>query len=77
MYHRRAEIRVAPPARLGVWRQPGRRAGSGHGRPVPFEKRGLWKLIYQAPRYRDGVFQGLVELSLEIPESMPHFVREG
>ncbi|MCX6550191.1 MAG: diguanylate cyclase [Acidobacteria bacterium] len=41
------------------------------------EKRGVHKLIYQAPWYRDGVFQGLVELVLEIPESMPHFVREG
>lgn len=41
------------------------------------EKRGVRKLIYQAPWYRDGACQGLVELSLEIPESMPHFVREG
>lgn len=41
------------------------------------EKRGVRKLIYQAPWYRDGAFQGLVELSLEIPASMPHFVREG
>jgi hypothetical protein len=35
------------------------------------------KLIYQAPWYRDGVVQGLVELSLEIPGAMPHVVREG
>jgi len=41
------------------------------------EKRGVRKLIYQAPWYRDGAYQGLVELSLEIPVSMPHFVREG
>ena len=41
------------------------------------EKRGVRKLIYQAPWYRGGVFAGLVELSLEIPESMPHFVRTG
>ena len=41
------------------------------------EKRGVRKLIYQAPWYRDGVFQGLVELSLEIPDVMPHFVRQG
>ena len=41
------------------------------------EKRGVRKLIYQAPWFRDGTFQGLVELSLEIPEFMPHFVREG
>lgn len=41
------------------------------------EKRGVRTLIYQAPWYRGGAFQGLVELSLEIPASMPHFVREG
>jgi hypothetical protein len=41
------------------------------------EKRGVHKLIYQAPWYRDGAYQGLVELSLEIPATMPHFVREG
>jgi transcriptional regulator with PAS, ATPase and Fis domain len=41
------------------------------------EKRGVRKLIYQAPWYQDGIFRGLVELSLEIPASMPHFVREG
>jgi len=41
------------------------------------EKHGVRKLIYQAPWFRDGVAQGLVELSLEIPADMPHFVREG
>jgi len=41
------------------------------------EKRGVRKLIYQAPWHRNGVVQGIVELSLEIPESMPHFVRAG
>jgi len=41
------------------------------------EKRGVRKLIYQAPWYRNGEAQGIVELSLEIPEDMPHFVREG
>jgi transcriptional regulator with PAS, ATPase and Fis domain len=39
------------------------------------EKHGVRKLIYQAPWYRDGVYEGLVELSLEIPADMPHFVR--
>jgi len=39
------------------------------------EKRGVRKLIYQAPWHRDGVYEGLVELSLEIPADMPHFVR--
>jgi transcriptional regulator with PAS, ATPase and Fis domain len=41
------------------------------------EKKGVKKLIYQAPWYQDGAFAGLIELSLEIPFDMPHFVREG
>lgn len=40
------------------------------------EKRGVRKLIYQAPWSRNGVVSGLVEFSLEIPETMPHFVRQ-
>ncbi len=41
------------------------------------EKGGVRKIIYQAPWYRDGEYAGLVELSLEIPAEMPHFVRKG
>jgi len=40
------------------------------------EKGGKKKLIYQAPWYANGVYGGLVELSLEIPDTMPHFKRE-
>ncbi len=40
------------------------------------EKQGVKKLIYQSPWYRDGKFAGLVELSLEIPAQMPHFIRK-
>ena len=39
------------------------------------EKAGKKKLIYQAPWFADGKFAGLVELSLEVPFEMPHFVR--
>ena len=39
------------------------------------EKNGLRKLIYQSPWYRDGKYAGFVELSLEIPAEIPHFVR--
>ncbi len=39
------------------------------------EKNGVKKLIYQSPWYKDGEYAGLVELSLEIPSEMPHFVR--
>ncbi len=41
------------------------------------EKNGIKKLIYQTPWYEDGIFKGLVELSMEIPADMPHFVRKG
>jgi transcriptional regulator with PAS, ATPase and Fis domain len=40
------------------------------------EKNGVKKLIYQSPWYRDGIFSGLVELSLEIPLEIPHFIRQ-
>jgi transcriptional regulator with PAS, ATPase and Fis domain len=40
------------------------------------EKGGKKKLIYQSPWYEDGVYRGLVELALELPEHMPHFKRD-
>jgi transcriptional regulator with PAS, ATPase and Fis domain len=40
------------------------------------EKGGVKKLIYQAPWFRDGRYAGFVELSLEIPAQMPHFIRD-
>ncbi|MBK8598458.1 MAG: diguanylate cyclase [Holophagales bacterium] len=39
------------------------------------EKAGVKKLIYQAPWFRNGEYQGLVELSLPIPFELPQFVR--
>ncbi|HEY3389510.1 MAG TPA: hypothetical protein VGK38_08075 [Prolixibacteraceae bacterium] len=39
------------------------------------EKAGIKKIIHQSPLYENGVFSGLVELSFELPYSMPHFVR--
>lgn len=41
------------------------------------EKCGVHKVIYQAPWFEAGAFAGLVELSLEVPAAMPHFVRQG
>ncbi|MBO7540910.1 MAG: diguanylate cyclase [Bacteroidales bacterium] len=40
------------------------------------EKNGVKKLIYQTPWYDNGVFGGLVEMSMEIPFEMPHYVRK-
>ena len=39
------------------------------------EKNGVRKLIYQSPWYENGEYRGLIELSLEIPVEMPHFIR--
>ena len=39
------------------------------------EKNGLHKLIYQSPWYANGEYSGLVEISLEIPRPLPHFIR--
>jgi hypothetical protein len=40
------------------------------------EKNGKRKLIYQAPWYVKRKYSGFVELSMEIPEQLPHFVRD-
>lgn len=40
------------------------------------EKNGVHKFIYQAPWYHDGEFAGFVELSMEIPAELPHFLRK-
>ena len=40
------------------------------------EKRGRRKIIYQTPLMDDGIFKGIVELSLEIPAELPHFKRD-
>jgi hypothetical protein len=39
------------------------------------EKQGVRKLVYQAPWRKDGKIAGLVELSMEVPAELPHFVR--
>jgi PAS domain S-box-containing protein len=36
---------------------------------------GRHKAIHQTPWYREGAFAGFVEISLEIPEQLPHFDR--
>jgi transcriptional regulator with PAS, ATPase and Fis domain len=39
------------------------------------EKNGVKKLIFQSPWYLNGEYAGFIELSIEIPLDMPHFVR--
>jgi transcriptional regulator with PAS, ATPase and Fis domain len=40
------------------------------------EKNGIKKLIHQSPWFEKGEFMGMVEISMEIPFEMPHFVRK-
>ncbi|MBE0643007.1 MAG: PAS domain-containing protein [Bacteroidetes bacterium] len=40
------------------------------------EKTGRKKLIAQMPWFEDGLFAGIVELSIELPADMPHFIRD-
>ncbi len=41
------------------------------------EKAGRWKMIHQLPWFQAGAFAGFVEISIPVPESLPHFIREG
>ena len=40
------------------------------------EKNGVKKLIYQSPWTINGLYAGFVEISMEIPFELPHFVRD-
>jgi len=48
---------------------------SGKNNVYTIEKAGRRKIIYQSPWFSDGEFRGVIELSLEIPHEMPHFIR--
>ena len=34
------------------------------------------RFFFQSPWYRDGRYAGFVEISFEVPEIIPHFIRE-
>lgn len=40
------------------------------------EKDGRRKIIHQMPWFRDGAFAGFVEISIPIPDILPHFKRD-
>ncbi|MCX6840846.1 MAG: hypothetical protein NTX53_00905 [candidate division WOR-3 bacterium] len=60
------------PARSKV----GELLASGRTNVYTIEKKGVRKLIYQSPWFKDGEMRGLVELSLELPDPLPHHVRD-
>jgi hypothetical protein len=46
------------------------------GNVYTVEKNGVRKLIYQTPWYSEGGYRGFVEISLIVPDEIPHFVRD-
>ncbi len=40
------------------------------------EKAGRRKMIHQLPWFQGGAFAGFVEISIPVPDSLPHFIRE-
>lgn len=48
---------------------------TGKANSYTIEKNGVNKMIHQAPWYENGKVAGLVELSMEIPSDMEHFIR--
>ena len=48
---------------------------SGGSNSYTIEKNGVRKMIYQTAWREDGKVAGLVEISMVIPEEMPHYVR--
>lgn len=48
---------------------------TGGSNSYTIEKGPVHKFIHQGPWFEDGEYRGLVELSVEIPAQMPHFVR--
>ena len=48
---------------------------SGKSNTYTIEKNGIKKLIHQTSWYQEGKYSGFVELSIEIPYELPHFVR--
>ena len=40
------------------------------------EKKGKKKIIYQTPWFKDGEYAGYIEMALEIPFDMEHFLRD-
>lgn len=49
---------------------------TGGSNAYTIEKNGVRKMIYQTAWKEGGVVAGLVEISMEIPEEMPHYVRQ-
>lgn len=40
------------------------------------QKNGIKKMVFQAPFFENGSYAGLVEISFELPDEIPHFNRD-
>ncbi len=40
------------------------------------EKQGVHHLVYQAPWFEDGCYAGLVEIIMDVPQNIPHVIRD-
>jgi transcriptional regulator with PAS, ATPase and Fis domain len=49
---------------------------SGQTNTYTITKNGIKKLIHQSPWYVDSKVAGLIEISIELPENMPHHNRD-
>lgn len=49
---------------------------NGTSNSYTIEKNGVKKLIHQTPWYSEGKIAGLVEFSIELPQDLPHYVRD-
>lgn len=48
---------------------------TGESNAYTISKNGQRKVIYQTPWRRDGKIDGMVEISMVVPEDMPHYIR--
>jgi hypothetical protein len=49
---------------------------TGESNVYSIEKAGKKKMIFQLPWYRGGKRAGMVELAFEMPQELPHFIRD-
>jgi len=40
------------------------------------DKKGVKKIIHQSPLYENGIYSGLIEISIILPQTLPHFIRD-
>ena len=48
---------------------------TGESNSYTISKGGLRKMIYQSPWRHNGIIAGMVEISIVIPEELPHYIR--